>query len=70
MKRFRAAIASEVGSYNEVGMTYGEENHFYPQYNYDATHLETTNPNALYYSNNVHQTESGRYINDVFDQYS
>ncbi|XP_028400439.1 splicing factor, suppressor of white-apricot homolog isoform X2 [Dendronephthya gigantea] len=37
MKRFKAAIASESGSYSAVGMTYNEQNTepYYQQYNYD-----------------------------------
>lgn len=37
MKRFKAAIASEGGSYSAVGMTYDKQNthHYYQQYNYD-----------------------------------
>jgi hypothetical protein len=39
MKRFKAAIANEGGSYNEVGMTYDDQQ-YYSQYNYDTTQMQ------------------------------
>ena len=38
MKRFKAAIASDSGSYSAVGMAYDDQQ-YYSQYNYDATQM-------------------------------
>ena len=48
MKRFKAAIASESGSYSAVGLTYDVQQ-YYPQYNYDSMQLHG-DINAQYYS--------------------
>ena len=43
MKRFKAAIASETGSYTAVGMTYDNQQ-YYPQYDYSSSHVHTNTP--------------------------
>lgn len=57
MKRFKAAIASEAGSYSEVGMTYDDEQQYYPQYNYDTTKTHG-DINAQYYPTTYAQEQT------------
>ena len=58
MKRFKAAIASESGSYSAVGMTYDDQQ-YYPQYNYDSMQIHG-DMNAQYYSAYSEEQDNGK----------
>ena len=58
MKRFKAAIASESGSYSAVGMTYDGQQ-YYPQYNYDSMQIHG-DMNAQYYSAYSEEQDNGK----------
>ena len=58
MKRFKAAIASESGSYSAVGMTYDDQQ-YYPQYNYDPTQVHG-DINMQYYPSYAEEQNPGK----------